>query len=335
MEVMLLILLIILSGMFSGLTLGLLSLSITALERKIRMGDTRAVKVYSVRKNGSLLLCTLLLGNVAVNSAIAILLNSIASGFVAGLTATALIVVFGEILPQAIFNRYALSFGAKSVWLVKFFMLVLFPVAYPLAWSLDKFLGKESHVFWSKHEISEIIRHHEDSPESPIDADEERIILGALSFSDKQAYDVMTPKTVVYSLNINTIITSTLLDEIKQKGFSRIPVYEQNMDNMIGILFAKDLLGVRYDDGKTVRDYCQFGRFITIDWSDNLDKVLNQLVKSRIHIAFVIDEFGAFNGIVTLEDIVEEILKVEIVDEADKVDDMQKFARDRYKSRMA
>jgi metal transporter CNNM len=321
--------------MFSGMTIGMFSMSITALERKIKLGDKRAAKIYPVRKNGSLLLCTMLFGNVGVNTAIAIILNSIATGFTAGLISTALIVIFGEVLPQAAFARHALNFGSKVVWIVKIFIFMLYPVAAPIALALDKILGKEGQIFWSKQEISEIIKHHEDSPHSTIDSDEERIILGALSFSDKTAYDVMTPKTVVYYLNAKKQITDSLIEEIKTRGLSRIPVYENSPDNMIGILYIKDLIGLKFDENSTIGDIIRKDKVLFVDWADNLDKILNQMVKSRKHLAFVSDEFGVFNGIVTLEDIVEEILKIEIVDEADKIEDLQRHARERVKRRFA
>jgi len=317
------------------MTLGMFSLSITSLETKIKLGDIRAKKVFPLRKNGSLLLTTLLFGNVAVNTAIAIILNSVASGFIAGIISTIVIVLFGEVLPQALFARHALTFGSKMVWLIKFFIIIFYPFASPIAYILDKFLGKESPVLFSKQEFSEIIKHHEDAPESVIDSDEERILLGALSFSDKQAYEIMTPRTVVHYLNKNSKFLDTTIDEIKSKGFSRIPIYDEGPDNIIGILFVKDLIGINLDPESTIEPYIRRDNLIFIEWQDKLDKVLNLMVKKHNHIALVTDEFGVFNGIVTLEDIVEEILKIEIVDEMDKIIDMQRHAKDKLKNRMA
>lgn len=322
-------LLVILSGLFSGLTLGMFSLSLSALERKIRLGDPRAVKIYPVRKNSSLLLSTLLLGNVAVNSTIAIFLGSIATGFVAGLVSTGLIVVLGEILPQALFSRYALSFSSATIWIVKFFIWVFYPIAKPLSMFLDALLGKEIPAVWSKQEIKEIIRTHEDSPDSTIDEDEERIVLGALTYSEKKAYDILTPKPVVYYLNAESIINQSLLQEIKEKGFSRIPVYNGNPDNMNSILFTKDLIGYNVNNPVSVNDLARGDRSLFVDEEIMLDALLNMLIKNKVHLAFIFNEFGVFNGIVTLEDIIEEILSVEIVDEADKIEDLQKFARKR------
>lgn len=333
-EYLILILLILLSATFSGMTIGVFSLSLTSLEAKAKIGDKRAKKIIPLRKNGSLLLSTLLFGNVAVNTAVAIILNSVANGFVAGIISTMLIVIFGELLPQAIFARFALDFGSKMVWLVKFFMIILYPVSAPAAFVIDKILGKESPTLFSKQEFSEIIKHHEDSPDSLIDSDEERILLGALSFSDRQVYEIMTPRTVVYDLNKNTILNVSKIEEIKQKGYSRIPIFDTNTDNMIGILFVKDLIGLVPSENITVEELAQKDKLIYVEWNDKLDKVLDIMVKSHNHLAIVIDEFGVFNGIITLEDIVEEILKIEIVDEQDKIIDLQKYAREKIKNRL-
>ncbi len=330
MEYLIVIILVIMSGLFSGLTLGLFSLNPSSLERKIKLGNKQAEKVYKIRKNGNLLLCTLLLGNVAVNSALAIFLGSVAPGLIAGLISTGLIVIFGEILPQAVFSRFALTLGSKTAWIVRIFIILLFPIAAPLAFILNKILGKELPTIWEKNEIKEIIKAHEDSKLSSIDSDEEKIILGALSYSDKTAASIMTPKTVVYALNITTEITRSLLNEIKSKGLTRVPVYKSTQDDIKGILYTKMLIGLRGDEGKNVSDFCIEDNVISIKEKMNLDKLFNLFIKKKAHMAFLYDDFGTLQGIVTLEDVLEEILKTEIMDEADKVKDMQTYAKEKF-----
>jgi len=124
-----------------------MSLSASELKRKMTLGSTEAKKVYAVRRRGNLLLTTLLIGNVAVNSALAIFLGSVASGVVAGLIATGLIVIFGEIMPQAIFSRYALSLGAKVDWLVKIFISCSIQLPHQLPGRLIRCLDKNSQLF--------------------------------------------------------------------------------------------------------------------------------------------------------------------------------------------
>jgi metal transporter CNNM len=325
MDYLIVFFLIFLSACFSGLTLGFFSLNLTSLERKMKLGDWRAQKVYPIRKNGNLLLCTLLLGNVAVNSATAIFLGNIATGFVAGLVSTGLIVVFGEIVPQAVFSRFALTMGASSVWLVRIFIFLLFPVAYPLAWLLNYFLGEELATIWSKKEIEEIIKHHEDSAESDIDEDEERIMLGALAFSDRTAESVATPKTVVFMLERQCIIDEALIQTIKEIGFSRIPVYHGSRDDIEGLLFTRDLLGVDLKSGHLVGEFIRKD-FLAVKAAIKLDKLLNYFLIHKKHLACVFDDFGVLLGVTTLEDIVEEILKAEIIDETDMIKDLREKA---------
>lgn len=325
MDILIVVALVLLSGCFSGLTLGFFSLNLTSLERKMKLGDKQAKKIYPIRKNGNLLLCTLLLGNVAVNSTMAIFLGNIATGLVAGVVSTGLIVIFGEIIPQAVFSRYAMQLGANTVWLVRLFIFVLYPIAFPLAWVLNKALGDELATIWNKKEIEEIIKYHEDANESEIDEDEERILLGALAFSDMTAEMVATPKPVVYSLSANTVIDLGVIETIKAKGFSRIPIYIENRDNIEGILLVKDLLGLDLKEGKTVKDFMR-PDILYIKDKMRLDNLLNHFLANKKHLACLFNEFGVFTGVVSLEDVIEEILKTEIIDELDEAKDMRAIA---------
>lgn len=322
--ILIIITLVIFSGLFSGLTLGLLSLSKDDLERKITLGNKQAEKVYSVRKNGNLLLCTLLLGNVAVNSILAIFLGNFGSGLIAVILSTGLITVFGEILPQAFVSKHALKVGSKTVFIVKIFQFLLYPIVKPLSMGLDKLLGKEMPTIYSKKEMVEIIKDHEDSDVSLIDSDEELIVLGALTYSDKEVSAIMTPKTVVYMLDKNTKITKKLLNEIKSKGHTRIPVYEDTTDNIIGVLMGKSLIGIT--TGK-ISDFTQTGKILKLKNNSKLDVVLNYFTTHKKHLSIVIDEHKTIVGIVTLEDVIEEILNREIVDETDNHEDMREIAK--------
>jgi len=324
MNYLIVIILVLFSGLFSGLTLGLLSLSKDVLKRKVSLGDKMAEKVYAVRKRGNLLLCTLLLGNVAVNSILAIFLGDITSGVMAAFMATGLIVIFGEIIPQASFSKYAMWIGSKTAWLVKIFIFILFPICWPLAWLLDKFLGEEMPTIYSRGELIKIVQEQQGFGESDVDADEERIVRGALSYSHRTAEEIMTPRTVIFALDVNSILDDELLNKIKEEGFTRIPVYKSTIDNAVGILYAKDLINIK---PKTkIIDIYKKEKALTISSQIKLDELLNMFIKSKTHIAFVKGKYRGLNGVVTLEDVLEEILRREIVDETDKVPDLQKEA---------
>ena len=149
-----------LSGIFSGLNLGLMGLDVKNLELiskgpfsndREKLDAERALKILPIRKRGNLLLCTILLGNVAVNSGLSILLGDLTSGIVGLLVSTAIITVFGEIIPQALCSRYSLFVGAHTTWLIYFFIFVTFPISFPISAILDKVLGEEVGNVLSKN----------------------------------------------------------------------------------------------------------------------------------------------------------------------------------------
>ena len=317
MEYVISIILVILSGLFSGLTLGLLSLDTHSLRRQARHGNANAKVIYPIRKRGNLLLTTLLLGNVAVNTTLSIYLGSIASGIVAGLIATALIVVFGEIIPQAVISRHALWFGAKTIWFTKLVLVVAYPIAYPIARVLDYFLGSELPTTYSNRELMDIISEHEDSEHSPIDEDEERIMHGALQFSHRRVREVMTPADQVISFDENQRLNHDFFTILSEHGFSRVPVYSGDPSNIIGILYVKDLL--TEDENISIKETEEALEisFMSVRIDNLLDTVLAKMLKTRQHIAIVRNRNNQFVGVISLEDIIEEIIQQEIEDEDD------------------
>ncbi len=319
MEYLISVVLVLLSGLFSGLTLGLLSLDTQSLRRRAKHGDENAAIIYPVREKGNLLLTTLLLGNVAVNTTLSIFLGSIASGLVAGVTATALIVIFGEIIPQAVISRYALWFGARTIWFTRLAIAVAYPIAYPIAKILDYFLGSELPTTYTKSELMDIISEHEDSEHSPIDADEERIIHGALQFSHIKVREVMTDLDQVVSFDENQRLTDDFYEQVSNSGFSRFPIYSGDKLNIVGVLYAKDLLVEDEDISIKETEEAFDRKFLTVGTGDLLDAVLGKMLKTRNHLAIVRNQNKRFVGVISLEDIIEEIIQQEIVDEDDDV----------------
>ena len=321
--------LVIFSAIFSGLTLGFFSLNKDDLKRKADFGNKDAKKIYKIRKNGNLLLCVLLIGNVAVNSVLSIFLGSITSGIFAGFMATVLIVVFGEIIPQATFSRHALKLGSKFVWLVRIFIFILYPICAPMAFLLDKILGDEISTVYSKKELTKIIEEHEDSKNSDLDAEEERIIKGALSFSDKKVENVMTPRTEMFSLSCDKKMTEKMIKEISNSGHSRIPIYKKDNDHIVAILYAKDLINKNWQN-KKIQDIAR-SNVLFVNYDKRLDDLLDKFKKTKRHIFIVLNKFGGVTGIVTIEDVIEEIIGAEIVDEFDKYEDLQEVAKNKMK----
>jgi metal transporter CNNM len=309
------ILLIALAALFSGLNLGLMSLDSFELKRKAELGDTNAQKVYAIRSRGNLLLVTLLTGNVAVISALSIVFDSAFHGIVAGLLTTLLITIFGEILPQAVVARYALQVGAFFAGVVRVFIIILYPFCAPMAWMLDKMLGAELPTVYTKQELTRMIEDHEKYGQGGIDKDEVRIARGALTFGDQKIRRVMTPIRNVMMLNADLVIDYRLVKRLTEAGYSRIPVYGEDENHIVGVLYTKDLVGMEMGT-KKVGEVAR-NRVHTVDQDGMLDDALNAFLKTRHHLFVVTNKLAEVKGIVTIEDILEEIIDREITDEFD------------------
>jgi metal transporter CNNM len=313
--------LIVCSATFSGLTLAYFSLDLASLRRRANAGDPQAIAIYPLRSRGNLLLTTLLLGNVTVNTILSVFLGSLVSGVFASFLATALIFLFGEIGPQALFSRHALAFGSKFAPVTRGLLFIAYPIAFPVAYTLDRLLGHATPAMYSKHEIMQIISEHEDSEHSPIDADEERIVHGALQFSHKQVREVMTPIEKVAMFDENQKLTDQFFKEVSEQGYSRFPIYSGNKTNVVGVLFAKDLL--TEDENISIRQTEEAfdTSVMRIKGSTYLDTILARMLKKKQHIAIVEKTSGEAIGVLSLEDIIEEIIQTEIEDEEDAEDE--------------
>ena len=325
------------SAMFSGLTLGLLSLNIFELRRKCELGNTEAKLVYPIRARGNELLVTLIVGNVLVNAALTVTLEALFPGsspwsaILTVLTATVLITFFGEILPQAFFKKHGLSIGARFSPYINFVMEVMRPVSRPLGKLLDKTVGVETPEVFSQDELVMILEEHERSEDSEIEADEMEIVRNALKFGDKLVRDVMTPASVVKAISHDEKFTMGVLQDLTKSGHSRFPVYDGDLDNVVGILFLRDLIANHNENltaGKAADRDVTF-----VNEKQLLDHVLNGFLKTKKHLFIAVNEYGETVGLITIEDILEEIIGKEIVDEFDQYDDLREVARLKAKKR--
>ncbi|CAM9806339.1 unnamed protein product [Ascophyllum nodosum] len=317
------------SGLFSGLTLGLLGLDKIGLEIIGNGDDPRmaafAKRIQPVRADGNLLLCTLLLGNVAVNALLSIVMAELTSGLVGFFLATAIITIFGEIIPQAVCSRHALRIGSAVVPLVRVIVVIFYPITKPMSIVLDKILGDEIGTIHSRKELNELMKIH--VQHGAIDVETGREIAGAMNYKELTVREVMTPMKDCFMLSVEEKLNFKTLSDIFKTGFSRIPVFDKNQNNVIGLLFTKDLIFIDPDDETPLRNFVQiFGRDFTMVWPDyTLGDVLKIFKQGKSHLSLVRDvkdpgdgdPFYEIVGIITLEDIIEEIIGDEIVDETD------------------
>jgi metal transporter CNNM len=324
METVFIFLLLALSALFSGLTIGLMSLDLNTLKLQAKNNNTNAAKVLGIREKGTQLLVMLLLANTFVNAILAVFMADKFSGLVAGFLTTVLIFLFGELLPQAVLTRHALVFGAKVAPFVRGLLFITHPITKPIAIAIDALLGKEIYKKYSKKELLDILEDESSVDATDVDTDERRIVKGSLSFSHRKVKDVLTPSTMVESLHIDDVINQERIVQLKESGYSRLPVQTDDRNQCVGILYLKDLLGVELPT--TVRTMMD-STVHFVNTEDMLDAVLADFIKTKMHLFIVLDEFGTFQGVITLEDIVEEIIGIEIMDEDDEDADLRAVAR--------
>ena len=321
-------LLLCLSALFSGLNLGLMSLDLTELNLLQRCGSkkekTYAKKIYPLRAKGNQLLCTILLGNVLVNSSSTLILGNYIQGIFAAVGSTLLIVLFGEIIPQSACSRYGLAVGAYTRHVTYLFIGLTFVVSYPLGKLLNFFLGKEIALSLSRDKVRELMRQARDGKD--IEDKQFKLLSGALDFKTKLVKDRMVPIKDVFSLDINSILDFDTFKKILYHGYSRIPVYEDSMVNFIGLILIQDLLLNDPADKvplRAVMDYYKHP-IPKCKLSDSLELMFDKFRKGDSHMAFVYnddanlaEEHIEVVGILTLENIIEELVQSEIMDEAD------------------
>lgn len=291
-EIIFIIILMVLSGLFSGLNLGLMSLDPTTLKIITDSGSLRqriyAKIIYRVRKHGNYLLCTLLLGNVLVNSTLTILLDEVLpSGIYAVIASTLTIVLFGEIIPQAICSRHGLLVGAWTIPFTIFFMIITFPLSMPLSLILNLILGKEIGSVYNRDQLLKLL--HVTKEHHDLENDEVDVISGVLGYKKKLARDVMTNYEDVFCINIDSVLDFKTMREIYDSGFSRIPVYEDSKENIVHLLYIRDLAFVDADDKTTLASHVQFYKHDMLFFFDDtpLDEILKGFLDGKCHLGVI------------------------------------------------
>ncbi|RSH90330.1 hypothetical protein EHS25_001664 [Saitozyma podzolica] len=331
--------LVLLGGLFSGLTLGLMGLDSVNLQVLSQSGtpdeQRQAPKVLKLLRAGRhTMLVVLLLGNTLVNTSLPVFLDSIiGGGWIAVLGSTVLELIFGGdyqafhtsgvIIPQAICNRYGLSIGASFAPVVRVLIYLAYPIAKPIGMLLDHLLGAhDESITYRKAELKTFVSL---GIEDKLEEDEVALIGSMLEFSGKIVNEVMTPMEDVYTLSAEKIVDEELVQEILRKGYSRIPVYEPTAPNaFIGCMTIRAL--VEYDPTDLKPASTLVTQVLPQCPPDlPLLEALAYFQTGRSHILLVTDAPGEDRGalgVVTLEDVVEELIGKEIIDETDQYVDI-------------
>ena len=243
------------------------------------------------------------------------------------------IVIFGEIVPQSICVRYGLPIGAFMAPVVLSLMWIMCPVAWPTAKLLDYLLGEDHGTMYKKAGLKTLVTLHKalgPATGERLMEDEVTIINSVLDLKDKPVGNIMTPMQDVFTMSADTILDESMMDTILSQGYSRIPIYApDNNRNFIGMLLVKILITYDPEDARRVRDFSLATLPETSPSTSCLD-IINFFQEGKSHMVLVSDfpgqDKGAL-GVVTLEDVIEELIGEEIIDESDVFVDVHKAIR--------
>ena len=323
------IFLLICSALISGAEVAFFSLQLKAIEElNENNSDPRLQRVITLLKRPKRLLATILVANNFINIAIVMVFSVLSSFFFSGIEnpilvliieiglITTIILIFGEILPKVYANRNALEFAKRMAFLISALdQYFLFWITYPMSKTtsfLEKLLGDQKNQF----SIDKLSQALELTGDDETTSDEQRILEGIVNFGNTDTREVMCPRMDMFALS-DELSLEEIIPIILEEGYSRIPVYHEKKDNIKGILYTKDLLPNLGNP-----DFVWQGVLkppIYVPENKKLDDLLKEFQQKKIHLAIVVDEYGGTSGLITLEDIMEEIVG-DISDEFDEHD---------------
>ncbi|WP_394348882.1 gliding motility-associated protein GldE [Flagellimonas hymeniacidonis] len=331
-KVIVLLLLLACSALISGAEVALFGLSQTDLNELEEADSSKGKLIVQLLKRPKKLLATILITNNAINIGIVLLFSSIGDVIFSQINqtlfgvisvrfllevvvATFLILMFGEILPKIYANRNKIQFSYFMSIPLKLLNSLFTPLSSPMSSAtvfLQEKLGKEKSSLSVDH-LSQAL---ELASEGDTTKEEQKILEGIVSFGNTDTKQVMRPRIDIFALN-EEMKFPEVIEEIKKNGYSRIPVFSENMDNVLGVLYVKDLLP--FIDRKSFNWMSLIREPYFVPENKKLDDLLLEFQDKKNHLAVVVDEYGGTSGIVTLEDIIEEIVG-DISDEFDDED---------------
>ncbi len=319
--------LLFLSGFFSGAEIATMSLSRLQIDRMVKQKKRNAEMLAKLKSNPHKLLETILIGNNLVNIGAAAIATKLAIdvfgnvgvGIATGVT-TFLVLLFGEIIPKslAVNHRKAMS-------------LAITPILYGLQWLLTpviividgisrvftRMFGEPEPERITEEEVRDIVQASEE--DGSLKKREREMIQKVLELDDTSVAEVMTPRLDVYCLEMHRKV-GDVIEEVLEKGYSRVPVYNRKMDAMKGIVLVTHLLKAVHEGKQEMSLKALMQKAIFVPESKKTDSVLRDFQRKKRQLGIVVDEHGLFIGVVTVEDVLEELVG-EIYDERDKHED--------------
>ena len=323
------VLLVVLSALLSGSEVAMFSINTEQRKTLKDSTNNNTVRIFKLLEEPKKLLATILIANNFVNVSIVMASNYVFNNlFIDGsisetmnfilqvILVTFLILLFGEVIPKVYANNYNIQFSK----FMSLPLLVLKKIFYPVSLVLinstniiDRKIEKKRESL-KADELEHALNLTKDSVDNE---DEKKILEGIVKFGHTDVKQIMTPRTDVISFDVTTKYID-LMEELKDIKFSRIPVFEESFDKIKGILYAKDLLG-KMDEKKNFNWTSLLREPKFVPENKKLDDLLKEFQEEKTHIAIVVDEYGGSSGIVSLEDVLEEIVG-DITDEFDEED---------------
>lgn len=333
LQIVVLIVLLLLSAFFSSAETALTTVNKIRMRTLAEDGNKRAAKVLTVTDNSAKMISAILIGNNIVNlsassiaTALAIkLFGSMGAGIATGIL-TLLILIFGEISPKTLATIHADEISLTYAGIISFLMKILTPVIFlmnSLSMAFLKLLRvnpNDSRLVLTENELRTIMDVGHES--GVIETEEHEMINNVFDFTDAEAKEIMIPRIDMTLVSVDASYQE-LLDIYRETRYTRLPVYEESNDNVIGILNVKDLLLCEDQDNFSIRDIMRTP-FFTYEHK-NTAELFSQMQESSINIAIVLNEYGTTAGLITMEDLLEEIVG-EIHDEYDYNEEEDLFA---------
>ena len=324
-HIIIIVVCVILSAYFSATETAFSTFNRIRVKNMAEKGNKKASLVMKLSDNYDSLISTILIGNNIVNilaSAMGTLLfakllqNQDLAATVSTAVLTVVVLVFGEISPKTMAKNSPESFVLFSAPIINGFKIILSPFNFIFnGWQrlLSKIFKKTEDQGMTEEELISIIEEAEE--EGDIDKEESDLIKSAIEFGDLEVGDIFTPRIDITALPVGAT-KETVAKVFAESGYSRLPVYDESIDNIVGILYYKDFYTVAYKANVPLHEIIK--PVIYVATTQPVNELMKELQEKQLHMAIVTDEFGSTTGIVTLEDILEEIVG-EIWDEHDEI----------------